>query len=89
MSQKPDTVSVEEFESLLDNININVLASHLILTEELCAIREEVYDPEKEARRFFTQRQEAGRLLLLESNRQRELLRAVLDRRKQNQSPTP
>lgn len=85
MKQNQETMLADEFLSALDNIGIDVLASHLVLMEELRAIREEMFDPEVEARRFFSQRQEAGRILLLEQNRQKELLRAVLDRRKQNE----
>lgn len=82
MKPEQETMSVEEFHAALDSISVDVLASHLILMEELRAIREEVYDPEKEAARFFSQRQEAGRLLLLEKKRQSEIVHSVLARAK-------
>lgn len=80
MNQQPDTMSVEEFLDALDNVRADVLASHLIQMEELRAIRGEVFDREQEVRQFFDCRKTAVRALLSDHDKQREIVRSVLER---------
>lgn len=83
MSDSPrDTMPVEEFIDALDNIRCEVLASHLIMIEELRAIREEVYDPACQIRRFFDIKREAVRILSAEKQRQSKMLARILDKRR-------
>lgn len=83
MEPKQETMTADEFSIIINAIHVDILASHLILIEELRSIREEVFDPEKEVSRFFDQRREAKGSLHKAEQQASENLREFLRQRKQ------
>lgn len=71
-----ESVSESELHAALNAVRLDVLASHLVIMEELRAIREEVFTPDQEARRFFESRRAAAEI----RRRHEELGNAALSR---------
>lgn len=86
METKPlDELIREELYSALNIIRHDVLASHLIIMEEIRTLQEDMFDPEAEVRRFLDLRKSAAAALNLEEKSALESLSLVLARRQKNQ----
>ncbi|BCS54520.1 hypothetical protein GSbR_37200 [Geobacter sp. SVR] len=80
--EQTETMSVEEFHGALNSIHADILASHLLLMEEIRSIQEEMFDSNKETKRFLDHRREAATILQRQEKSASTALANILARRK-------